>query len=44
MLTLMMVPQTEGDVRVQWAKVSFDPTDFLFEDTMPETGFKFPLS
>ena len=31
-------------VRVQWTKVSFDAADFLFKDTMPETGFKFSLS
>jgi hypothetical protein len=49
MLTLMMGHRQKhagdaGDARVQWTKVSLDPTDFLFEDTMPETGFKFPLS
>jgi hypothetical protein len=48
MLTLMVGQRQKhadaGDVRVQWTKVSLDPTDFLFEDTMPETGFKFPLS
>ncbi len=32
------------DVRVQWTEMSLDATDFLFEDSMPETGFKFPLS
>lgn len=48
MLTLMMGHRQKyadgGDVRVQWTKVSLDPTNFFFEDTMPETGFKFSLS
>lgn len=32
------------DVRVQRTKVAFDAPDFLFEYTMPETGFEFALS
>jgi hypothetical protein len=31
------------DVRVQRTKVSLDAADFLFENSMPETGFEFAL-
>ena len=34
----------KSDERIDWAEMSFNPTNFILKDFVPEPGFKFTLT